>query len=135
MTHRKTLSLLAVAALVLVLAVVIQRDVAAGRQQAGAAVGEADPRLHAVEVEVLAEAGPFGADRRLVLRGANFYGTARGPFVRFERGEGVEPIEAVAVILETDGRIVAYPPAGTYGPCTVRVENPDGRSATIGASL
>ena len=134
MTNRKTFSLLAGLALVVVVGLVLKDDVVASQVQPGTAIGEADPQLHAVEVEVLSTPGAMGADRKLTLRGANFYGTARGPFVRFER-EGVASIDAVAVILETDGRIVAYPPAGTYGPYAVRIENPDGRSATIGASL
>lgn len=133
MTQRSTYSLLAAAALVAAVLLAVRDDVAASQARPGTAIGEAAPQLHAVEIEVL-DAGPFGADRKVVLRGASFYGTARGPFVRFER-EGAPAIEAVAVILETDGRIVAYPPAGTYGPYTVRVENPDGLTATIGASL
>ena len=38
------------------------------------------------------------------------------------------------VVLESGGRIVAWPPAGLRGAMRVEVENPDGRtaSATVG---
>ena len=74
------------------------------------------------------------ADRRVEIRGANFFGTAFGPFVRF-RAPGGEPVDAPIVILESDTLITAYPPRGLTGPVTLEVENPDRQAVSRAVSL
>ena len=73
-------------------------------------------------------------DRELTIDGSGFFGTSAGPFVRFVTADGAR-VEAVMVVLESGGRIVAWPPAGLRGSVRVEVENPDGRTAAATAGL
>jgi hypothetical protein len=76
---------------------------------------------------------PQVLDREVTIEGRGFFGTSFGPFVRFVTADGAR-VEAVMVVLESGGRVVAWPPAGLRGTMRVEVENPDGRtaSATVG---
>ncbi|MFN0206618.1 MAG: IPT/TIG domain-containing protein [Planctomycetota bacterium] len=62
-------------------------------------------------------------DREVTIDGLGFYGTAFGPFVRFNG------VDAVASLIESDEKIVAYAPAGMSGKIEVVVENPDHQAA------
>lgn len=72
-------------------------------------------------------------DREITIDGSGFFGTSFGPFVRFVAADGTSR-DAVMVVLESGGRIVAWPPAGLRGAQQLVVENPDGRrtSMTVG---
>lgn len=80
-----------------------------------------------------AVAVPQILDREVTIDGSGFFGTSFGPFVRFVAPDGTS-IDATMVVLESGGRIVAWPPAGLRGAQQLVVENPDGRraSATVG---
>lgn len=73
-------------------------------------------------------------DRRVMINGSGFYGTARGPFVRFLDEQGGS-VDAVVVTLLSDNRIEAWPPPGTQGRMTLVVENPDRRKASATIEL
>lgn len=62
-------------------------------------------------------------DREITIDGLGFYGTAFGPFVRFNGAD------AVMVLIESGEKIVAYAPAGMSGKVEVVVENPDHQAA------
>ena len=111
----------------------------AGVRGAGAADG---PRIVRVEARAVAQpfvdedaGGPAQVlDREITLDGSGFYGTSFGPFVHFTAADGTR-VDAVMVVLESGGRIVAWPPAGLRGTFRVEVENPDGRKATATVGL
>ena len=73
-------------------------------------------------------------DREVTLDGSGFFGTSFGPFVRFVAPDGTSH-DAVMVVLESGGRIVAWPPAGLRGALQVVVENPDGQRASTTVGL
>jgi|RhiMethySRZTD1v2_1073278.scaffolds.fasta_scaffold41881_2 hypothetical protein len=73
-------------------------------------------------------------DREVTLDGSGFFGTSFGPFVRFVAPDGTSH-DAVMVVIESGGRIVAWPPAGLRGTLQVVVENPDGQRASTTVGL
>ena len=73
-------------------------------------------------------------DREVTLDGSGFFGTSFGPFVRFVAPDGTSH-DAVMVVIESGGRIVAWPPAGLRGALQVVVENPDGQRASTTVGL
>lgn len=99
-----------------------------------ARIGPAADALRIDGVRVDVESAMGDLDRRVTIEGTGFYGTAFGPFVRFERADGTS-LEAAAVVLEDDGTVVAWPPRGTRGTVTVVVENPDRQRVTGTAQL
>ena len=76
---------------------------------------------------------PQVLDREVTIDGSGFFGTSFGPFVHFVASDGTTR-DAVMVVLESGGRIVAWPPAGLRGAQRLVVENPDGGRAetTVG---
>ena len=93
------------------------------------------PVIEAVTVEsVSLTVGDGRVDRRLQLTGRGFLGTSFGPFVRFETADGTT-YEASIVVLESETRVLAFPPEGLRGPVTVVLENPDHRTTTVTAEL
>ena len=73
-------------------------------------------------------------DREVTLDGSGFFGTSFGPFVRFVAPDGTSH-DAAMVVIESGGRIVAWPPAGLRGTLQVVVENPDGQRASTTVGL
>ena len=73
-------------------------------------------------------------DREVTIDGSGFFGTSFGPFVRFVAPDGTSR-NAVMVVLESGGRVVAWPPAELHGAQQLVVENPDGRTATTTVGL
>jgi hypothetical protein len=93
-----------------------------------------DVRVESVERSLHAPSGIVQQlDRKLVIQGTGFFGTAFGPFVSFE-GQG-EVLESPFVILESATRIVAWAPEGARGTYRLVVENPDRRRVVIDVSL
>jgi hypothetical protein len=98
-----------------------------GRQETKPA--ETAPVIVRVDVERLAAPGalpdgrPFGSIVK--IQGERFFGTAHGPFVRFDGKD------AVAVIIDSDKAIRAFAPVGTAGEVLVEVENPDHQKAAV----
>jgi hypothetical protein len=102
-----------------------------------ASVTLADMRIESVIIEsadVRIDGVDGVLDRRVTIHGAGFFGTAFGPFVFFERADGSR-VEAAAVILQDENTVLAWPPAQTYGPVTIVVENPDHERVTRVARL
>ena len=79
-------------------------------------------------------AAPQVLDREVTIDGSGFFGTSFGPFVHFVASDGTTR-DAVMVVLESGGRIVAWPPPGLRGALRLVVENPDGRTATTTVGL
>ena len=77
---------------------------------------------------------PQTLDREVTLDGSGFFGTSFGPFVRFVAPDGTSH-DAVMVVIESGGRIVAWPPAGLRGALQLVVENPDGQRASTTVGL
>jgi len=96
----------------------VDEDAAAATGSAGAAAAPA----------------PQVLDRELTIDGSGFFGTSFGPFVRFVASDGTSR-DAVMVVLESGGRIVAWPPAGLRGALQLVVENPDGQRASTTVGL
>jgi hypothetical protein len=100
-----------------------------------AAGDDGAPRIDRVDVAlasrlfVTEEGSEQRLDRRVTIDGAGFYGTAFGPWVRFRLPDG-ELREAVMVIIESEARLLAWPPAGTVGSLVLEVENPDHQVAS-----
>lgn len=94
---------------------------ASGQRGGQAAPGMPAPRIDSVAVVRIPERTIDGrvAGFEVTIVGAGFYGTAFGPFVKFNHGD------AVAVILDSDTRITAYAPPDLRGTVEVDVENPD----------
>jgi len=151
MRLRRPASLLLVLALAGAgVAVVAVTASALGRGGLGAAAD--GPRIARVSVRAVerpfvdedALAGAAGAaapapapqllDREVTLDGSGFFGTSFGPFVRFVAPDGTSH-DAVMVVIESGGRIVAWPPAGLRGTLQVVVENPDGQRASTTVGL
>jgi hypothetical protein len=130
----------AVAAAVLVVAgaVVANRILGKGAseppsnsQQTGASQ-ETGPRITVVTATPIAEREVPGRGKAAVeieIVGERFFGTALGPFVRFDGAE------AVAVILDSDTKITALASPGLHGRVQVQVENPDHRTATSSVTI
>lgn len=62
-------------------------------------------------------------DVEFTIRGAGFYGTAMGPFVK------INGVDAVSVILDDETRITAMGATGLQGEVEVEVMNPDHQAA------
>ena len=73
-------------------------------------------------------------DRRVTIRGQNFFGTAFGPDVTFALTDG-RIVTAPMVILRNSETIEAFAPPGIRGTVLIEVENPDHRRATHAADL
>ena len=103
------------------------RDWFAGRQDPS--VDATGPVIERVEVERGAVVGslpdgrPYGSVVK--IHGERFFGTAFGPFVRFNGAD------AVAVILDSDKLIRAFAAPNLTGDVKVEVENPDHKTATV----
>jgi len=109
--------------------------------RSGAALDDG-PRVVRVSVRTVerpfvdedAGGAPQVLDREVTIEGRGFFGTSFGPFVRFVTANGAR-VEAVMVVLESGGRVVAWPPAGLRGTMRVEVENPDRRTAGANVGL
>src|SRR5262249_23612232 len=111
-----------------------------GAAGAGAVAALPAPTIRSVAVSsideqvTLDDGSRVSLDRRVTIEGGGFFGTSFGPDGRLHRADG-RVIDAPLVIMENARRIVASPPAGTYGDVTLVVENPDHRSATFAVGL
>ena len=81
-----------------------------------------------------AASAPQILDREVTIDGSGFFGTSFGPFVHFVASDGTSR-DAVMVVLESGGRIVAWPPAGLRGALQLAIENPDGQRASTTVGL
>ena len=119
----------AVSALVLALVAIATALLASSPEAAPPADGPRIDQVLVQDVDTFVTATGAPLDRMVTIEGANFFGTAFGPFVSFRMQDGSE-VEAAVVILEDEGTIVAYPPGGTRGTTTVIVTNPDRETVT-----
>jgi hypothetical protein len=126
MKHSATLTWTALTAVLLIAGGVIWMS----RPSSGAGTPQGTPIVPAPQIHRLTaraidarviEGRP--TDREVVIEGSGYYGTAFGPFVRFNGAD------AVSVIIESPGRIVACAPSGVRGRVDVVVENPDHQAA------
>ena len=77
---------------------------------------------------------PLVLDRKVIIHGWGFYGTAFGHDVRFETPDGLA-VDAVKVLLDHGRQISAWPPPNLRGPVTVVVVNPDREMASWATGL
>lgn len=113
-----------------VVAVSVWSDDAVASDEGGPVI----EHVRVVDGEVSLAWADVNPDRTVTIEGRGFFGTAFGPFVRFETPDGAVH-EALGVVLEDEGTVVAWPPRDLRGGVTVVVENPDRVTASAVTTL